>query len=206
MEVIRSESMMLKDSLTALRQLIILSRWKRGRSRKRDLTYINTSYTFELTVSLDEARTVSTENLLNSSPRKLYCRCHYLLVFAVCSRSRPIIVILPTFKLTHLLKSIVITSSVTYFVIFWVWTLVSVVVVVGHSTVILAYLGSSCCLGHVCRVGGRCLLLTRHASSPRLIHCLYAIVKPRVKHLSRLFWAMAPRLIFVHYLSLSLNL
>lgn len=149
-------------------------------------------------MSLDESRALSTEYLLDASSRQFDCWGHNLLIFS-CSCARTIIVRVTTFELAHLLKSIITQAT---------WTLLCVRVCSGscaHCRIILSNRGSIWSLILASWVCLCCRLLTRHASRSSLIHRLNPVIKPRIEHLARLFWAMAPALMLAHlYLSLCL--
>ena len=142
-------------------------------------------------MGLDEAWPVSAEYLLDTGAGRLHHRNHNLLV--VCLRS-PLIVLesVTTFKLSHLLKSIVTLTSAT------LGFSIRVLIPTASSWIILGDLWSiRLCI--VCRVGLRWLLLTWHTSGPCIIHSLRSVVKPGLEHLPWLLRTVAPRLIFLHF-------
>ena len=172
------------------------------------ITYVDAGDALEFTVSLDEAWPFTAKDLVDSSPGQFHGLAHDLLIFGARCRTWTVIVCVTAFKLAHLLKSIIVSTS-SRLVILCIWALISVVSRSDWSrpisTVILAgHLQSvGSCLGHPSWIRLRRWLLSSHSSIPGHVHCLDAVVKPRVKHLPRLFRAMAPGLMLVHVSLLS---
>ena len=75
------------------------------------ITYVDTGDALEFAVSLDEARPLSAKDLLDSSPGQFDRMVWDLLIFGARCRTWTIIVCVTTFKLAHLLKSIIVSSS-----------------------------------------------------------------------------------------------
>lgn len=164
---------------------------KMALKRQKSLTYIHTGDPFKLSMCFNESGTISAKYLLDTGSGKFHRWDHDLLIFRGC-RPLTILVGVTTFKLSHLLKSIVTLASST------LGFRVGVLISSTHSWIILSNLGSIRRWRGSCRVYLWWLLLSLCAACSRLIHCLNSSVEPRVEHLARLFWAMAPRLIFVH--------
>ena len=175
----------------------------------RKFTYIYSGYALELSVSVDEARSVRCERLLDARSGQLHSWLHQLMVVFIwvsawSGCTFPIAIGCATFELAHLGQSVVVSARPTPFVVLSVRAL-------GPS-VILSCWDAPCrhcrvVLRHLRPVRWRYVgwvdlvrrLLSRHTPGPLDIDGLHSIVKSWVEHLSRFFWAVAPWLMLVHF-------
>ena len=172
-------------------------------------TYIYCGYALELSVSVDEARSVRCERLLDARSGQLHSWLHQLMVVFIwvsawSGCTFPIAIGCATLELAHLGQSVVVSARPTPFVVLSVRAL-------GPS-VILSCWGAPCrhcrvVLRHLRPVRWRYVgwvdlvrrLLSRHTPGPLDIDGLHSIVKSWMEHLSRFFWAVAPWLMLVHF-------
>ena len=85
---------------------------KMALKRQKSLTYIHTGDPFKLSMCFNESGTISAKYLLDTGSGKFHRWDHDLLIFRGC-RPLTILVGVTTFKLSHLLKSIVTLASST---------------------------------------------------------------------------------------------
>ncbi len=105
---------------------------------------------------------------------------------------------LTAFKLTHLLKSILVAQSST------LWLCVWASVPISDSRIILGHLRPI--IGrNSCRIYLSWGLLAGNTSGTAHVMRLDAIVKPWLEHLARFFGAVAPRHMLAHLLFFSLD-
>ena len=155
-------------------------------------------------MSLNETWPIATKDLLDSSPWQFHGRVHDLLIVGSCCCIWTVIVCVTAFKLAHLLKSIIVSTS-DRLVIFCIWALISVdsccdwgMMCPTAAIILGVHLQPIGCLGDPSWITLRSWLLSVYASIPGNIHGLSSVVKPWLKHLPRLFSAMAPGLMLVH--------
>ena len=152
-------------------------------------TYVYWGDTFKLSVCIDEARPFARKYLFNTSAWQLNLM-HYRLILVLCCS----IVLVTSFKWTHLLESIVslaLDVSVTFCI------RILILVAINYRRVVLCNLWAVCV-----DTSGRVhyLSLARSPSCSGLVDGLHSVVQSGVEHLARLFWAVAPRLLVHHCL------